>query len=92
MNLQDLRRWLALIVLSLGLAAGNSMAQLGSLFQQLGGMDMVGKLASNFLQSSASDPRLAGLPGKVNPSGVEPEAGGPDVLDARRGLQGSVYR
>src|SRR5262245_8708698 len=73
MNLQNLGRWLALVLLSLGLAVGNSMAQLGSLFQQLGGMDMVGKLSSSFLQSSVKDPRLSGLLGKVNPSALSPK-------------------
>ena len=73
MKLQNPRRWLTLVVLSLGLAVGNSMAQLGSLFQQLGGMDMVGKLSSSFLQSSVKDPRLSGLLGKVNPSAVSPK-------------------
>jgi hypothetical protein len=73
MNLQNLGRWLALVVLSLGLTAGNSMAQLSGLFQQLGGMDGIGKLSSSFLQSAVKDPRLSGLLGKVNPSALNPK-------------------
>jgi hypothetical protein len=49
------------------------MAQLGSLFQQLGGMDAVGKLSSSFLQSAVKDPRLSGLLGKANPSALNPK-------------------
>ena len=67
-------RWLTLLALSFGLAASNGMAQLGgSLFQQLGGMEMVGKLASGFLQKAVKDPRLAGLLGKVKPDAVSPK-------------------
>src|SRR4051812_2483991 len=74
MNLRISAGWLALLVLSLGLAASNGMAQLGgSLLQQLGGSDMVGKLSSSFLQSAVKDPRLSGLLGKVNPSAVSPK-------------------
>jgi hypothetical protein len=73
MNLQNSGRWLPLLVLSLGLAVGNSVAQFGSVFQQLGGMDTVGKLSSSFLQSSVKDPRLSGLLGKVNPSALSPK-------------------
>jgi hypothetical protein len=67
--------WLTLLLtLSFGLVASNGMAQLGgSLFQQLGGSEMVGKLASSFLEKSVKDPRLAGLLGKVKPGAMSPK-------------------
>ena len=46
---------------------------IGSLFQMMGGMDTVSKLSSSLLQSSASDPRLAGPLGKANVSAVSPK-------------------
>jgi len=46
---------------------------LGGLFQMMGGMDTVKKLAGNLLQSSASDPRLAGLLGKVDTGALSPK-------------------
>ena len=65
---------LALLVLGVGLPAGESIGQMfGNLFQMMGGMDQVKKLAGTFLQSSASDPRLAGLLGKVDTSAVTPK-------------------
>ena len=74
MRLRISARWLALLVLSLGLAASNGKAQLGgSLLQQLGGSEMVSKLSSSFLQSAVKDPRLSGLLGKVDPSAVSPK-------------------
>jgi hypothetical protein len=74
MNLRISAGWLALLVLSLGLAASSGMAQLGgSLLKQLGGSDMVGKLSNSFLQSAVKDPRLSGLLGKVDPSAVSPK-------------------
>jgi len=74
MKLRISARWLALLVLSVGLAASDGMAQLGtSLFQQLGGMEMAGKLASGMLQSSVKDPRLSGLLGNVNPRAISPK-------------------
>ncbi len=74
MKLQRLVRWVALLVLSIGLGAGAAAGQtLGSVFQMRGGMDTVSKLASTLMKSSASDPRLAGLMGKVNASAVTPK-------------------
>ena len=50
-------RWLALVIISVGLGVGQSTAQtLGSLFQ-----------------SAAKDPRLAGVLGKVDTSAVAPK-------------------
>ena len=75
MNVQALRRTVALLLfLSAGLVVFESNGQmLGSLFQMAGGMDTVKKLASQLLQSSASDPRLAGLLGKANTGSLTPK-------------------
>lgn len=74
MNLQILGRGLALLVFSVGIGVCESMGQsIGNLFQMMGGMDTVGKLSSSLLQSSASDPRLAGILGKVDTSAVAPK-------------------
>jgi hypothetical protein len=78
MKLRISVRWLTLVfALGFGLAASNGMAQLaqlgGSLFQQLGGSEMVGKLASSFLQKAVKDPRLTGLLGKVKPDAMSPK-------------------
>ena|SRR5215471_7011478 len=67
-------RWLAPLILGLGLGGGDGIAQsIGNLFQMMGGMDTVGKLSSNLLKSSASDPRLAGVLGKVDANAVSPK-------------------
>jgi len=75
MNLLALRRSVALLfLLSAGLIVCESNGQmLGSLFQMAGGMATVEKLASQLLQSSASDPRLAGLLGKANTGSLTPK-------------------
>lgn len=74
MNLKILGRWLAVIMFSAALGVSQSIAQsIGGLFQMMGGMDTVSKLASGLLQSSASDPRLAGVMGKVNVGAVSPK-------------------
>ena len=58
--------WLALVVVAM-LGTGHVEAQsFGSLFQMAGGMDTVKKLASSLLESSAKDPRLAGVMGKMD--------------------------
>ena len=74
MNLRLLGRWLAIAMFStsLGVSQGNAQS-IGSLFQMMGGMDGVSKLASGLLQSSASDPRLAGVMGKMNVGAVSPK-------------------
>jgi hypothetical protein len=67
-------RWLAALIVALGLGAGDGIAQsIGNLFQMMGGMDTVGKLSSSLLQSSASDPRLAGVLGKADTSAISPK-------------------
>ena len=74
MNLQTLRKSVALLLLSAGLVVCESNGQmLGNLFQMVGGMDTVKKLAGNLLQSSASDPRLAGLLGKADTGALTPK-------------------
>jgi hypothetical protein len=74
MNLQVLGRWLAVTMFSTMLGVSQSTGQtFGSLFHMMGGMDTVSKLSSSLLQSSASDPRLAGLLGKANVSAVSPK-------------------
>ena len=74
MNLRVLGRWLAITMFStlLGVSQGNAQT-IGSLFQMMGGMDTVSKLASGLLQSSASDPRLAGVMGKMNVGTASPK-------------------
>ena len=69
-------RWLALLILGVGvgLGAGDGIAQsIGNLFQMMGGMDTVGKLSSSLLQSSAADPRLAGVLGKADTGAMAPK-------------------
>ena len=67
-------RWLALVIIGVGLGVGQGMAQtMGSLFQMMGGMDTVTKLSSNVLQSAAKDPRLAGVLGKVDTNTMSPK-------------------
>jgi len=74
MNLRVLGRWLAIAMFGTVLGVFHSNAQtLGSLFQMMGGMDTVSKLASGLLQSSASDPRLAGVMGKMNVGTASPK-------------------
>ena len=74
MNLSFSVRWLTLLTLGFGLAVPNGMAQFGgSLFQQLGGSDMVSKLSSSFLQKAVKDPRLSGLLGKANLGDLSPK-------------------
>ena len=74
MKVQRLVKWLALLVFSVGLGTGAGIGQtLGNVFEMLGGMDTVSKLSSSLLKSSASDPRLAGLLGKVNASAATPK-------------------
>ena len=67
-------KWLAIVIIGVGLAVGQSTAQtLGNLFQLMGGTDTVTKLSSNLLQSAAKDPRLAGVLGKLDTSTVAPK-------------------
>lgn len=74
MNLRVLGRWLAITMFSTVLGVSQSNAQtIGSLFQMMDGMDTVSKLASGLLQSAASDPRLAGVLGKMNVGAVSPK-------------------
>ena len=74
MKEQRLVRWLAVLVVGVALGSGVGIGQtVGNVFQMLGGMDTVSKLASTLLKSSASDPRLAGLLGKVNTSAATPK-------------------
>jgi hypothetical protein len=74
MNLRVLSRWLAVTTFGILLGVSQSNAQvMGELFQMMGGMDTVKKLASGFLQSSKSDPRLAGLMGKMNVGTASPK-------------------
>ena len=74
MRRQFMVKWLALAVLGVGLTLGQGMAQtFGNLFQMMGGMDTVKKLAGDFLQSAAKDPRLSGLLGKADTSAMAPK-------------------
>ena len=74
MMMQRSVTWLAVLVISLGFGAGAVRGQmLGNLFEAVGGMDTVSKLASSLLSSAAKDPRLAGLLGKMNTSTATPK-------------------
>ena len=74
MNLHTLAKTLALVLIGAALFLPETLGQsLGSMFQMMGGMDAIGKLSGNFLQSSASDPRLSGLMGKVDTNAVAPK-------------------
>jgi hypothetical protein len=69
-------RCLAVVIFCVAIGGGASaQAQLsmGGLFQQIGGMDAVGKIANNLLQSSVKDPRLAGVLGSVNVGSLTPK-------------------
>lgn len=74
MRRQFALKWLAPAVLGVGLTFGQGMAQtFGNLFQLLGGTDTVKKLAGDFLQSAAKDPRLSGSLGKADTSAMAPK-------------------
>ena len=62
---------LALVVVAS--LAGCSSGSTASLFNQLGGMDTVSKLASTFLGDAAKNPQLSGLLGGANTSAVAPK-------------------
>ena len=67
-------RWLALVIIGVGLGAGQSFAQsLGNMFQTMGGMDTAKRLSSSVLESAAKDPRLAGALGKMDTSTAVPK-------------------
>ena len=69
-----LSAWLAVLTLGAVIGVHESAAQMmGSLFQMIGGTDTLTKVASSLLQSSASDPRLAGLLGKADISSLSPK-------------------
>lgn len=64
------------VLIAIGLNGCSGMGSMGSaasLYEQIGGMDTVSKLAGNVVTSSMKDPRLAGLLGKVNPSLASPK-------------------
>jgi len=74
MTRQFMVKWLGLAVLAVGLVVGQGMAQtFGNLFQTMGGMDTVKKLAGDFLQSAAKDPRLSELLGKADTTAMAPK-------------------
>ena len=73
MKMQRLFKWLVALAFSAGLAGPSLGQTLGSVFEMLGGMDTVSKLAGSLLKSSASDPRLAGVLGKLNTSAATPK-------------------
>src|SRR6478736_1293677 len=68
-------KWLALLIFGIQFGVGDSVAQMsfGNMFQMVGGMDTVKNLASSVLQSSASDPRLAGVLGKADTGAMTPK-------------------
>ena len=67
-------RWLAVATFITALAVSPVTGQIfGGLFQMMGGMDTVSKLAKELLQSSASDPRLASVMGKLDVGAVSPK-------------------
>ena len=69
-----LSRWVGVAMLCTALGVSQSTGQtMAGLFQTMGGMDTVTKLASGLLQSSASDPRLAGVMGKLDAGSISPK-------------------
>ena len=67
-------RWMAIAMFSAVVGVSQSSAQgIGNLFQMMGGMETVSKLASGLLQASAKDPRLAGVMGKMNVGATSPK-------------------
>ena len=73
MNLRVLR-WMAIALFSTVIGVSQTNAQgIGNLFQMMGGMETVSKLASGLLQASAKDPRLAGVMGKMNVGAASPK-------------------
>jgi hypothetical protein len=74
MKRQFMVKWLTPAVLGVGLTLGQGIAQtMDNMFQMMGGKDTVNKLAGNFLQSAAKDPRLSGLVGKADTSAMTPK-------------------
>lgn len=76
MNRRTLSRFLGVVTVAAALSGCGGMESMGSaasLYQQLGGMETVNKLAGNMLTSSMKDPRLAGLLGNVSPSAATPK-------------------
>jgi hypothetical protein len=66
--------WLTLAMFGVGLIPGQGMAQtFGNVFQMMGGMDAVKKLAADFVQSAAKDPRLSGLLSKADTNAMTPK-------------------
>jgi len=61
---------------ALGLCACSGMSSMGSagsLYDQLGGMDSVSKMANSVVSSSIKDPRLSSLLGSVNSATATPK-------------------
>ena len=58
----------AMVLAFSGCGSGMSMGTATSLYEQLGGKEVVSKLANNLVSSSMKDPRLSGLLGNVNPT------------------------
>ena len=76
MQLRTLAKTFALVIFTAAVFVPQTVGQsLGNVFQMMGGMDAIGKLSGNFLQSSASDPRLSGLMGKLDTNAVAPKLG-----------------
>jgi hypothetical protein len=74
MTQQISRRWLGVAIFSAALGVSQSSGQtMAGLFQMVGGMDTVSKLAGGLLQSSASDPRLASVMGTVDAGSISPK-------------------
>ena len=74
MNLRILGRWMAIAMFSTLVGVSQSSAQgIGNVFQMMGGMETVSKLASGLLEASAKDPRLAGVMGKMKVGTVSPK-------------------
>jgi hypothetical protein len=68
------RRSLAVAALIAALGVPQAAAQsMAGLFQMMGGMDTVSKLAKELLQTSANDPRLASAMGKLDVSAAAPK-------------------
>ena len=69
-------RLVGVTVLALGLNGCLAMSSLStamSIYQMLGGSDVIGGLSNTLLNSAMTDPRLSGLLGSINPTTASPQ-------------------
>ena len=56
-----------------GCVAMSSLSTAMSIYQMLGGSDVIGGLSNTLLNSAMTDPRLSGLLGSINPTTASPQ-------------------